>query len=259
MNLLFWNLYKKDNSKHVADILDENNIDIGIFSEYDSIDFSKLDLELNDIYSVHLGMGGCEKVFMIAKNEYSITVSRENTRYTLYICEVSNEKYIIAGIHLPPNPTSNAESRKNIIRDIVSDVTELEKLSKIMNTIVIGDFNASPFDSELVQKDAFNAVMYKELINKDEIITYEGKRYKRFYNPILNFISEENKTYGSYYYSGTIDSLYWFCYDQVIVRKPLVDAIKHVGYCKKIKDKNLMSTIRPNRTISDHLPLLVKM
>lgn len=259
MNLLFWNLYNKNNSKYIADILEENNIDIAIFSEYNSVDFSKLKAEIENVYSIHMGMGGCEKVFMIAKNDFSIVISREHTRYTLYICEYLNQKYIIAGIHLPSNPTSNADSRKIIIRDIVKDIVELENKSKIDNTIVIGDFNASPFDDELVEKDAFNAVMYKDIINAHEFVTYAGKKFKRFYNPILNYISEENKTYGSYYYTSTINSLYWFCYDQVIVRKPLVDLVKNVSYCKQIKEKSLMSQVKPNQNISDHLPLLVEL
>lgn len=255
MNIAFWNLGKNDNEDSIAHMIKENKIDIALFAEHKSTNFSSLCLNL-DGYSQSLGYGGCEKITMIASSAYQIAVRREQSRYCIYECLVGQSKYIIVGIHLPANPNATAEDRKNVIRDIVRDVESIENELKTDKTIIIGDYNASPFDQELVQKDAFNAVLYKGLLKKQEYIKSNGKQYRRFYNPMVHYISEESQMYGSFYYSGGIQSLYWYCYDQIIVRKSLMDKISAVKYCKTVGKRNLIKDIKPNTEISDHLPLI---
>ena len=259
MNILFWNLKRNKNEQIISEIIQEQNIDVAIFAEYLNTDFSSVLKLLKEKYVLHSGYGGCDKIILLSKVNYNITVKRESTRYILYSCSNASQKYILAGIHLPANPTSTSEDRKCVIRDIVQDVSELERTLKCDNTIIIGDFNASPFDSELIQKDSFNAVLYKGLIDKAEYITSNGKRYRRFYNPLVNFISEETQTYGSFYYGNGINSLYWYCYDQAIIRKPLVPQLINVRYIKIIRGRKLIKEICPDTTISDHLPLVVEM
>lgn len=259
MNILFWNLKQNSNEQAIADIIVEQGIDIALFAEHLNTDFSKVCTMLHGKYTEYSGYGGCEKIILMSKVDYDITIKRESTRYILYSCNTTSKNYTLAGIHLPANPNSTPDDRKSVIRDIVQDVCELERTSKCDNTIIIGDFNASPFDSELIQKDAFNAVLYKGLINKAEYVTSNGKRYRRFYNPLVNYISEETQTYGSFYYSGGINSLYWYCYDQAIIRKPLVANLESIRYIKTIGGRKLIKEVSPDATISDHLPLVVEM
>lgn len=75
----------------------------------------------------------------------------------------------------------------------------------------------------------------------------------------MNYISEETQTYGSFYYSGGINSLYWYCYDQAIIRKPLVANLESIRYIKTIGGRKLIKEVSPDATISDHLPLVVEM
>lgn len=259
MRILFWNLAKNCNEDFVAKILAEQDIDIAIFAEHHNTDFSSVVKSLDNKYINHLGYGACEKITLLARKAFQIEVKREQTRYVLYSFQDEQNQYIIAGIHLPANPHSSSDDRKCVIRDIVGDITELENKLDCHNTIVIGDFNASPFDSELTQKDAFNAVLFQDLITKKEYVISNGKRYRRFYNPVFNFLSETTKNYGSIYYSGNINSLYWYCYDQIIVRKPLISSIKELNYVKRVKGRNLIKETLPDKSISDHLPLFVEL
>lgn len=258
MNLLFWNLAKNENSKVLKEIIIEKAIDIIILSEFQSTNLTLVVSGLNGEFCLHQGFGACEKVILLARKTVEIIVRREQNRYALYACNFDGRSYIIAGIHLPANPSADAELRKNVIRDLIKDICTLETELKNSNTIVIGDFNASPFDDELIQKDAFNAVLYKELIKKTEYVKINGKQYRRFYNPMVNFVSEDSLNYGSFYYSNGMKTLYWFCYDQVIVRKPLINVISSIQYCKKVNNRSLLNKFMPNGNISDHLPLMVK-
>ena len=258
IKLLFWNLKRNSIDKYIIDIITENNIDICIFSEYNGIKFENVLLGLKNDYILYNGNGGCDKITMIARKCYTIDVRREQNRYTIYSVSFSNEEYIIAGIHLQDNSHSDSDTRKLTIRELITDINEQELFLKNKNTIVIGDFNASPFDEELVQKDAFNAVLFKDLIIKSEFVKVDDKKYRRFYNPMLNCISEDDSIYGSIYYGSGIKTLYWYFYDQVIVRKGLANRIHDISIVKTIKNKKLLKSVMPNKEISDHLPLIVE-
>ncbi len=259
IKLLFWNLARNSIEKYIIDIILENNIDICVFAEYSNIHFDIIISKLNNNYNIFDGMGGCAKIIMIARKNYKIDVRREQNRYTIYSISDDIEKYIIAGIHLQDRLHSDADTRKNTIRNLIQDIKEQEKLLKHDNTIVIGDFNASPFDDELVQKDSFNALLFKDLIMKTEYVNFNKTRYKRFYNPMLNCISEDDSTYGSLYYNVGLKTLYWYFYDQIIVRKSLANKINRISICKTIKNKRLIKEISPNKDISDHLPIIAEL
>ena len=118
--------------------------------------------------------------------------------------------------------------------------------------------NASPFDSELIDKDGFNAVLYREIIENKSKVKFKGKYFRLLYNPVIDHISENNKQYGSFYRSDGIDSLYWYCFDQVLITRELVPNFKVMEYCRSTGGKFLISKTCPNSKISDHLPLIVK-
>lgn len=258
INLLFWNLARNSIENYVSDIIEENNIDIGVFAEYSGNNVETILAKLNGKYLFFAGMGVCDKIILIAKSHFDIKVRREQSRYIIYSLQSDTEQLVIVGTHLQDNLHSNEDDRKIVMRDLVGDICEQEKILRHTNTIVVGDFNSSPFDNELIHKDAFNAVLFKELILKAEYVTINHRQYRRFYNPMFNFISEDDSNYGSFYYSNGTRVLYWYCYDQVLLRRSLINRLEGVYYCKAVKNKTLLKNITPNKDISDHLPLIVK-
>lgn len=258
VKILFWNLKKNANENWITELINEYSIDIAIFSEYSETSFDDILVKIGQEYMRVDGYGACEKITLICRRSISLSVSREQNRYTLYSFDYGKEKYNIAGIHLPAPPASDSNDRKYVIRNLVCDLTELEKKQKNNNTIVIGDFNCNPFDEEIIQRDTFNAVLFKKLIEKQENITYQSKKYRRFYSPVLDYLSESTETYGSFYYSSGSAPLFWNSFDQVLVRKALVNRLKDLKYCKTINGKSLLKDIKPNSAISDHLPLIVE-
>ena len=76
---------------------------------------------------------------------------------------------------------------------------------------------------------------------------------------MLDYISEKNGVYGSYYYTSGISTLHWYCFDQVLLRKSLIEKIIDLHYCKEIAGESILTKKGyPNKRISDHLPLLVE-
>ena len=259
VKLLFWNLKNNPINEILSKILIERDVDVAILAEYKGISFDKV-VELTDEnYTLCEGVGGCDKITLVCKNEISVTIRREHSRYVLYDFEKDGIQYNLIGLHLPDQLNSTCDDRKFVIREAVRDIKELELDNKNYKTIVLGDLNCNPFDGEIVQKDSFNAVLFRSLIEKTDKVTYNGEQFRRFYNPVLLCLSETDRTYGSIYYSSGIAPLYWNSFDQVLIRKELVDAFESMEYVKTIGTTNLIKEVAPNKEISDHLPLIVSL
>lgn len=257
LNILFWNLRKNAIENYIVECIAENDIDIAIFSEYEKIDFSLIENRLGKMYKRISGVQENEKVSLIAKNTISVAVRQQQHRYNLYIIKTGVKDYILAALHLEDRRNYKTADRNATIQNLVCDIEKTEALLDCDNTIVIGDFNANPYDEEVIGKYTFNSVLFKSVIHKGEFTNPNSLKKKRFYNPILHYISEDTGMYGSFYYDQDYKTPYWHCFDQILVRKSLVNSVASVKYLKKINSIDLLGNIAPIQEISDHLPLLV--
>lgn len=259
LNILFWNLKRNSIEDYIIDCIVENNVDLAIFSEFDGVDFIKIEKNLGKMYCRILAVQDDRKVTLISKTTFSVTTVQQQNRYNIYNVKTAVKDYILVAVHLEDRRNYESAERMETIRSLVSDIEQTEELLKCSNTIVIGDFNANPYDAELLSKYAFNAVLFKSIIDKSELTYPKSSKRKRFYNPILHYISEDTEMYGSFYYEKGHMTPYWHCLDQVLVRKDLVNSVNHVEYLKRINTKDLLQNTIPNRKISDHLPLSVNL
>lgn len=256
MEILFWNLKQNDNSPLIADCLESLDIDIAVFAEHSGVDFNALENTLTH-YRYEEGNQGCEKIKFLFKRETSYTIRTEQTRYSIGILQHESEEFIFASTHLQDKWTSDSATRIDTIGQMMRSIRGLESASRLDKTIIIGDFNSNPYDRELLQPNSFNAVLFKELIREQEHREWNGTKYRKMYNPILNWISEDTLMHGSYYYGNGPDTPYWNCLDQILVSRPLIDRINSVRYLRKIGTTELIAKIKPRNGISDHLPLVV--
>ncbi|ETP72475.1 endonuclease/exonuclease/phosphatase family protein [Lachnospiraceae bacterium JC7] len=257
LNILFWNLNRNDIEDYIAECIGEHEIDIAVFAEYEGVKFPSLERKLGGKYTRITGIESDKKVTLVAKKTLAIRKVQTTNRYNLYSFDTGVKKYILAGVHLQDIRNYSAADREATIRDLKSNIEKNEDSFKCTNSIVIGDFNANPFGHELTSVHGFNAVLYRDIIEKSDTNKFEDMIYKRFYNPILHYISEETKMYGSLYNTTNDDTKYWYCLDQILVRKELANSIKNMQYLRKINAQNLIKSVAPKRNISDHLPLVV--
>lgn len=256
-NILFWNLRRNAIEDYIVECIVENDIDIAVFSEYEGIDFSKIETGLGNLYGRILGVQADKKVSVLAKKTFTIEVLQQQHRYSIYSVNTGMKDYILSAIHLEDRRNYKPADRIETIKSLVGDIEKTEEWLKCNNTIVIGDFNANPYDEELLSKYAFNAVLFKKIIDKSEMTNPNSSKRKRFYNPILHYISEDTEMYGSFYYDNDYVTPYWHCLDQFLVRKSLINNVTDMKYLRKINSRGLLGEIVPNKEISDHLPLVV--
>ena len=257
INILYWNLRKNAIEDYIIECIAENDIDIAIFSEYEKIDFKSIENKLGKMYMRISGVQADKKVSLLAKKTLNVTVVQQQHRYTLYSVKTGVNDYILTAVHLEDRRNFATADRNATIQRLVGDIERTEALLCCGNTIVIGDFNANPYDEELISKYTFNAVLFKSVIEKGEFTNPNTIKRKRFYNPILHYISEDTGMYGSFYYDQGHMTSYWHCLDQMLVRKSLINSVTDIKYLKKINSRELIGEMGPNKEISDHLPLVV--
>lgn len=257
LNILFWNLNKNAIENYITDCIIENDIDIAVFSEFQGIDFNKIEKNLGKMYERVLSVQDERKLTLLAKSTFSVEVIQQQNRYSIYNIRTALKDYILAAIHLEDRRNYKPAQRVETIKRLVADVEKTEDVLNCGNTLVIGDFNAGPYDEELLSRYAFNAILFKKVIEKKAVSKSKG--IKMFYNPVLHYISEDTEMYGSFYYEQDYATPFWYCLDQVLARESLINNINHVEYLKKINTKELLKNTIPNNGISDHLPLLVKL
>lgn len=259
LNILFWNLKRNQIEDYIVECIAENNVDIAIFSEFEEIDFVKIEKGLGSMYRRIFAVQADKKVTLIAKSTFSATIIQQQNRYNIYNVKTALKDYILVAIHLEDRRNYKPAERIETIKSLVADIEETEEILKCSNTIVIGDFNANPYDEELLSKFAFNSVLFKSIIDKSEFTNPNSSKKKRFYNPILHYISEDTEMYGSFYHEKEYMTPYWHCLDQVLVRKELANNVEYIKYLKSINTKDLLKNTIPNVKISDHLPLLINL
>ncbi|WP_322155031.1 hypothetical protein, partial [Paratractidigestivibacter sp.] len=61
-----------------------------------------------------------------------------------------------------------------------------------MASIVLGDFNAQPFEMEMISPGNLNATLFKDVAIRMRSRRVSGRDYPFMYNPTLEFLSEAN-------------------------------------------------------------------
>ncbi len=144
------------------------------------------------------------------------------------------------------------------------DISIVESDTSCLNSILIGDFNMSPFEHGIVASNGIHALQDLNYLasemNGREI---DGTFYKYFYNPMWNFLGDESTPYGTMYHrvSGHI-SHEWHIYDQVILRPELKNHItkNSTKIITKIAGQSILKKYdRPDDKYSDHLPIIIQL
>ena len=151
MKILFWNLAKHNLSKYIKEILAEQDIDVAIFAEHSGVDFRMLcEKVLNGKYVFIEGYGNCEKIRLIAKSSIKVSVCREDIRYSISSVSILDQKYIVAGVHLPAKPYASQSDREIHIAALASHLHNIR--IALVYTCIIPRVTISMFKIGFSQK-----------------------------------------------------------------------------------------------------------
>lgn len=260
LNLLFWNLGLKNNPELIRDSIEYTDADIALFAEWGQLDTVALSAILPDDYCILPTMFDDAKILAVIKSSIELITFQEQTRYVVYSLSHYGKQYVVAGIHLQDKHSHPYDvARRVTAQELLKDVRQERANLSGAEAIIIGDFNVEPYDEILRTPNLFNAVYFKEVISRKKYRTWQRRRYEYLYSPMLCNYSEDGPQYGSFYCINLDLETYWHCLDQVLVTSGLADAIKSVSHLRSISDIGLISKVAPDKQISDHLPLSVRL
>ena len=258
MKYLFWNTHKnKEINPILCDLIIENDISVVILAEYYA-DITKL-CKLLKTSGVSMQEGttiGCERISILVNSGVTIEPELQTDKATF---QIINNSIILCGIHLNSQIYYDNEERRNIyIRQIVSNILDIEKKIGTNNSIIVGDFNINPYDKSCISASHFYGIpIYEETLRESRM--FEGQEFYMFYNPMWNFFGDFREPYGTYYHSSSSTvNPYWNIYDQVIIRPSLRNRFvnENLKIITKTSKVSLLDIKKhPDKNISDHLPI----
>lgn len=258
MRIMFWNTNRnEDINEYVVQLVRDYDIDLWIMAEYNA-DKTELEGLLKKYYLKHSACctAGCDRI-SIWSNYENMKSGDQNTHYSI---QVIKDKYILCGIHLMSDAYGDMSAeRYTKIREIVYDIDRMEQKIHSRNTIIIGDFNETPYGRGCLSADGFHGLPVLT-INDTPTRTVSGSEYRKFYNPMWNFMGDFSYPPGTYYLNqAKLYSSMWYIVDQVILSQDILplfkkESLKIITSSSKfdLMDKNK----HPKKEVSDHFPIM---
>lgn len=264
MNILFWNLNKKDLSSEIAEIAHLKDIDIIILCEYAINDFAILNL-LNTGQSIYeiSDCIGCDKIKIFTKlNPNNLTIISETLRWTIRKVENANaHPFLLVAAHLVSKVNWNNSSQLIELTVFRDAINEAQVKYQIKRTIIIGDLNMNPYEEGIISTRGLHGTSDKKIALKQKR-TVQGKEYEYFYNPMWNFLGDESigNVPGTFLYKSSEHSrIDWNIFDQLLISPSMIPSISNKNI-EIITQSTSFSLLKDTGEIdstnySDHLPI----
>ena len=257
MEFIFWNI---NNNAQAVDLI--NSID---FTEQKRIiaisEFWNIKESLEQLSSTkavwHDEIHG--RTGVIYSKHIRLTPYGGEKYYSVYKIQHKGMDLLLAVVHLKSQYRSEITSSAinlNVVKNILDKLHSL----KNENMIIMGDFNM-PFCNDVIDFYHLNATDYFSSKEKP-YKTCEGEKRIKFYSPIQSFSGDISKgPPGSYYYPTQTQSQAWHILDNALVSYPLVNNLdrEQCEIMSNMGDTELLKNSRPNKQISDHLPIKIKL
>ncbi len=175
------------------------------------------------------------------------------------------EDIVLTLVHGPDKRNNSLGKQELFMQQIVAELSYIESEIGHDRTIVLGDFNANPFESPVASSSGMHAVISQEIAQSGARRIFD-RSYPYFYNPMWNLLGDARQgniltAPATYYYRGSDPhELYWHMLDQVLIRSSLLDRfdIATLEVVVSIGGKPLVSRngIPDYTRFSDHLPVI---
>jgi len=172
------------------------------------------------------------------------------------------EDVLLSVVHGLDKRNNSPAKQELFLQQVVAALSHFENKVGHDRSIVLGDFNANPFESPVASALGMNAVISRTIAQGDPRRMLD-QSYPYFYNPMWNLYCDEplSSAPATYYYRGSDPhELYWHMLDQVLIRPSLLNRFDYstLDIVTAIRTTELTGARgTPDRTrFSDHLPVV---
>ncbi len=240
VGILFWNtcitakaktdIHRIDRIENaIVDSVLENNCDIIVLAEFSSQTAglcNKLSLKGRD-FRERKPIVKNSRVKILADNRFANEVIRDSKYYAIHDFSLVGYHFLLGGVHLPSKLYTKEEDIKSAGKTFIDAIKDAEKEAGHEKVIMIGDFNANPFETVMTNFDYLHAIFDSSVVERVRSRQVYGRTNQIFYNPMWNLLGDNNYPKGSYYSnSGISCKLFWHIFDQVVMSADFVRAYK---------------------------------
>lgn len=255
LRFVFWNLNRKAPNTHLGALARDH--DVSMFIEAQGVDHAALTALIGADFRVYSVPD--QPVRWAVRRASGRLFPRADTPH-LSLGRLStggSEDLFIALVHLP-SARSNYKSfdYASCARAVVQNINRAELRAGHRRTLVVGDFNMDPFHAAMLQADGFHALMSRDLVRRPSR-KVQGAEHWKFFNPMWRLLANGSAPASYFYGAEAYVAYYWHMFDQVIVRPALLPRFDDDGVeiLTTTPAGSLLRNDRPDRSISDHLPL----
>lgn len=257
----FWNVHKNLNIDGILqEMIVERKCDILILAEYEnSADYfcNALSLKGKDFYVTPLI--GCERIKIVADKAIQSEAVFDARYFTIQNFTYFDRQFLITALHFPSKLYAGSGEHMALACEMIHELEQAEQQAGHKNTILIGDFNANPFEEMCINANCFHGVPdASEAMKKKRMVN--SYTYEMFYNPMWNFFGDRQKPGGTYYCgSAGIRTYFWNVFDQVMFRPQMLQSVKQdsLEIITTVQGHSLLNGkgVPDKETYSDHLPI----
>ncbi len=279
LKILTWNYHQEATDfkeSALVDMVVENEIDIVVLQEARGAGIPTL-LQPTHFEVEYPNSGISNGVRVFLKNNEFDYESVERGYFNKWILvnvrkRTCSEWIVIAAIHFYSKRDTTERMQMWESLKIIEAVKNYESRVNNKKTIMVGDFNHNPHESNMLDPIFLNAKDTKHIVELIEINNPPRKKNNVWYNPMWNFLGDYDYTNdseritGTYFWSKVQDLPMWNLFDGILLRPQLMDRIiyKESKILTKTNTASFVKDIRIGDAesmlideFSDHLPVLV--
>ena len=268
VTFLLWNVHGHRLDGHIVRLVQRHQVDVLLLLEHQSPDdtlFSQLNtvdtfyrVPSHDRFSVYVNFDvACmERILPPVENDrvdyWNITLSRRNQ--VLFV--------LVHGLDIVNNP--DPEKRSLFFERLAKTMPHIELKVGHKKSVVVGDFNANPFDSIVGGIRGLHAIRVRDVGGK---VTRSvlNEDYEFFCNPMWScYNGWEQGPPATHYFNGSgPHEVFWHMLDQVVLRPQALHMFSERNL-RVLTEAGNTSLLTKNglpdvRHTSDHLPVLFKL
>jgi hypothetical protein len=267
MNILFWNINRKNLIQELRSISLECDPDIIVLAECqisDAFVLSTLNVNIKRKYQLPVNPSSRLNIYVRLNRDAVVPLTDSGGIAIRHITPPLGLDFILVAIHLPSKLHYDQSDHFALSIRLSDAIYEAESRVGHDRTIVIGDFNMNPFEDGLISADGLHAVMDRKTAMSENRIV-QGEKKKFFYNPMWSRIGDLSEgPPGTYHYQSSKQlCFFWNTFDQILIRPSLLNYFseENLKVITKFNGTNLLSAGgKPDTTnFSDHLPIFINL
>lgn len=262
---VFWNMTRKPQLTLASAIIHQNQVDFFLTAEFggEGAQFAESLTTGGRSFQFHPSRVTKGMSLFYATQSCHVRLLADLPRTAAYEIQGAGggEPVLLFLVHLPSKLYQSPEDQTAIAGSLAAGVRRFELQRGTDRTIVVGDFNMSPFENGMIGARELHGVCSAS-IAAEGARNVRGQVYPYFYNPAWALIaSRRHETPGTHFYtrSGHYEH-FWHTFDQVLIRPGLMDAfdldalriVTSAGEMSLLDSRGRPDMIRA----SDHLPIL---